>query len=95
MGYLIKPLKEAELLATIEVAVQRFAENARVSAAAREAGAQLADHRTIDRAKGLLMQKDGVSELEAYSRIEARARQERRTLLEAAEETIAELSKAG
>jgi AmiR/NasT family two-component response regulator len=39
----------------------------------------------IDRAKGLLMQREGISELEAYNRLQARARAERRTLQEVAE----------
>lgn len=88
MGYLVKPIKEAELLAMIEVASQRFEEQARTARAATEMEGELASRRTIDRAKGLLMQRDGVSELEAYARLQERARAERRTLLEAAEETI-------
>lgn len=88
MGYLVKPIKEAELLAMIEVASQRFEEQARTARAATEMEGELASRRTIDRAKGLLMQRDGVSELDAYARLQERARAERRTLLEAAEETI-------
>jgi response regulator NasT len=92
MGYLMKPLNEAELLATINVAVRRFAETAKITQAAKDADAQLKDKRTLDRAKGLLMLKHGVSELEASGRLEERARRERRTLLEAAEEIIEELT---
>ncbi len=36
MGYLVKPIKEAELLAMIEVAAQRFEEHARTAQAADE-----------------------------------------------------------
>jgi response regulator NasT len=88
MGYLIKPIKEAELLAMIEVAAQRFEEQSRVARAAADLESEAAERRTVDRAKGLLMQRDGISELEAYGRLQERARAERRTLLEAAEETI-------
>jgi AmiR/NasT family two-component response regulator len=88
MGYLVKPIKEAELLAMIQVAAQRFEEHARTTRAAVEMKDELASRRTIDRAKGLLMQREGVSELEAYNRLQQRARAERRTLLEAAEEYI-------
>jgi response regulator NasT len=90
MGYLVKPLKEAELHAMIEVATRRFSDHARTARDAADAVAALSDREIIDRAKGLLMQRDGVSELEAYSRIEQRARRERRTLLEAAEEIARE-----
>ncbi len=86
MGYLVKPIKEAELLATIEVAAHRFAEHAHTSRAAAQMEDELAARHTIDRAKGLLMQREGISELEAYERLQQRARGERRTLLEVARE---------
>jgi two-component system, response regulator PdtaR len=91
MGYLVKPINEAELLAMIQVAVQRFEEHTRTAQAADDLKDELASRRTIDRAKGLLMQREGVSELEAYNRLQQRARTERRTLLEAAEEEIRDL----
>jgi signal transduction protein with GAF and PtsI domain len=53
----------------------------------------VASRRVLDRAKGLLMQRDGGSEREAAGVLEDRARNERRTLLEAAEEIIAELDR--
>ncbi len=89
MGYLVKPIKEAELLAMIQVAAQRFEELARTASAAAEMKDELAARRAIDRAKGLLMQREGISELEAYNRLQQRARAERRTLLQVAEESIA------
>ena len=91
MGYLVKPIKEAELLAMIEVAAQRFEEHARTAQAAAELEEELASRRTIDRAKGLLMQREGISEFEAYNRLQQRSRAERRTLLEAAEEAIQDM----
>lgn len=91
MGYLVKPIKEAELLATIEVAAARHEEYARTALTAAELESELSSRRTIDRAKGLLMQNEGISELDAYQRLQQRSCQERRTLLEAAEETIREL----
>ncbi len=90
MGYLVKPLKEAELLAMIEVASNRFEEHARTAQAAAEMEGELAARRTIDRAKGLLMQREGISELDAYDRLQQRARAERRTLQEVAEEVSSE-----
>jgi two-component system, response regulator PdtaR len=84
MGYLTKPLREPELLAMIQVAWSRFAEHARVAQGAAEANAALAEKRALDRAKGLLMRRDGVSELAAAQALEQRARAERRSLLEVA-----------
>jgi len=91
MGYLIKPIKEAELLAMIEIAAHRFEEHARTSSAASEMKNELASRRTIDLAKGLLMQREGISELEAYQRLQKRAQAERRTLLEVAEEVALDM----
>ncbi len=91
MGYLTKPLREPELLAMIAVAARRFTEHARVAQGAAEANAALAEKRALDRAKGLLMRRDGVSELAATAQLEQRARLERRTLLEVAGELAQEL----
>lgn len=93
MGYLIKPFQEAELLAMVEVVAARFAEHARVARDAAEATAALATQQTLDRARGLLMQQEGLSEHEASIRLEQRARAERRTLLEAAEQIVGELER--
>lgn len=91
MGYLVKPIKEAELLAMIEVAAHRFEEHARTTRTAAELEEEVTTRRTIDRAKGLLMQREGISEYEAYDRLQVRARNERRTLMEAAQEAIREM----
>ena len=90
MGYLIKPIKEAELLAMIEVATLRFEEHNRTAQTAAELEEEAAPRRAVDRAKGLLMQRQGISELDAYHILQERARTERRTLLEVAEELIEE-----
>jgi len=91
MGYLVKPVNEAELLAMIEVAAQRYQEHAQTRRDAAELEDEVSARRVIDRAKGLLMQTEGISEYEAYQILEGRARTERRTLLETAEEAIEEL----
>ncbi len=88
MGYLVKPIKEAELLAMIQIVSRRFEEQARTANAAAQMQDELASRRAIDRAKGLLMQREGISELEAYHRLQQRAHAERRTLLEVAQESI-------
>jgi len=95
MGYLTKPLREAELWAMIEVAARRFAEHAKDAQRAAAADVALGDQRTLDRARGLLMQRDGVSEALAYQQLEQRAGWERRTVLVVAEEVAAELAGSG
>jgi AmiR/NasT family two-component response regulator len=88
MGYLVKPIKEAELLAMIEVAAQRFEEHIRVAQIANELEEEVSSRRIIDRAKGMLMQDDDISEFEAYQRLQQLAQIERQTLLEVAQELI-------
>lgn len=91
MGYLVKPIKEAELLAMIEVTAQRFEEHVRAARTAAELAEEVSSRRIIDRAKGLLMQSEGISEFEAYNCLQQRSRTERQSLLEAAQEIIRDL----
>jgi AmiR/NasT family two-component response regulator len=77
------------------VAGRRFEEHSRTAQAAAEMKDELAARRVIDRAKGLLMQREGISEFEAYERLRRRAQDERRTLLEAAEETLEDVDSPG
>jgi AmiR/NasT family two-component response regulator len=86
MGYLVKPIKEAELLAMVEVTAQRHHEYARATQTAAELEEEVSLRRIIDRAKGMLMQSEGISEFEAYRRLQQRAQTERMTLLEVAQE---------
>jgi AmiR/NasT family two-component response regulator len=91
MGYLVKPIKEAELLAMIEVAASRYEEQTKIARTTAELESELASRRLIDRAKGLIMQHEGISELDAYQRLQKRAIQERWTLLETADKFVHEL----
>jgi len=88
MAYLIKPVDERELLATLEVVVARFAEQQRTLQRALEAEERLAVRKQIERAKGVLMRQEGLDEEEAYRYIQRRARDERRPMREIAEEIL-------
>ncbi len=88
MAYLVKPVKEAELLAAIEVAASRFAERLKLVQETVTLRANLESRRVIERAKGVLMARDGLSEEEAHRRLQARARRERRTMQAVAEEIL-------
>jgi len=88
MAYLIKPVEGQELLAALEVAVARFAEQQEVLERAARAEERLAARKVIERAKGVLMQREGLSEEEAYRALQRRARNERRSMREVAEEVL-------
>ncbi len=90
-AYLVKPLREAELGPAIELAVARFAE---WQALCREADSRqeaLATRLLVTRAKRLLMERKGLSERGAFLEIQHRARSKRRSMLEVAQDLIADI----
>jgi two-component system, response regulator PdtaR len=83
-GYLVKPFRESDLLPAIEAARARHAE---LQALRDEAGSlrdALEARKLIERAKGLLMEKDGLSEAEAFARLRGASQQTGRPLREVA-----------
>ncbi len=84
MGYLMKPLREADLQPAIEVALARFRD---LQALAEEvSGLQetLEVRKLVERAKGALMQRLGLSEEDAYRRMQRASRNTRRPMKEIA-----------
>ena len=88
MAYLIKPVNERELLATLEVVTARFAEHQWLCEQTTELEERLTTRKVVERAKGVLMRREGLSEEEAYLRIQRQARKERRTMCQVAEEIL-------
>ena len=88
MAYLIKPIKETELLATLKVVTARFAEFERLHQQTIELKVELAARKVIERAKGVLMRRDGLSDREAYNCIQKRARDGRRAMRDVAEDIL-------
>jgi two-component system, response regulator PdtaR len=68
-GYLVKPFRETDLLPAIRTARARHEELAALRAEADSLSEALAARKAIERAKGLLMAKEGLSEEEAFSRL--------------------------
>ena len=88
MGYLVKPINEEKLGPAIEVAVARFGT---MQATAREAyklRGQLEARELVDAAKRILI-ATGLSEAEAYQRMQMTARAKRRSMRQVAEAVIA------
>jgi len=85
LGFLVKPLRPAELAPALDVAVSRFRD---LEAARKENEAlrrKLESRKLVDRAKGLLMTRLGMSEPEAFRRIQKTAMDTRRTMAEVAQ----------
>ena len=66
-GYLVKPFREADLLPAIQTARARHAELAAVRAESDSLRAALAARKLIERAKGVLMDREGLTEAEAFN----------------------------
>ena len=91
MAYLVKPIREEDLLPTIELAISRFKEFQIVSKQNLELKESIEARKVIERAKGLLMEKEGLSERGAFSRIQKLSMDKRRPMKEIAEILIAAL----
>lgn len=72
-----------ELMGAIDVALHRFEEYKRLERA-------FARRARIERAKGILMERHGIGEEEAFERLRSEARRSRRRLLEVVEDVISE-----
>lgn len=87
-GYLIKPFKEADLLPAIEIAISRYKE---IEALEQEVGSlqeKLETRKLVDRAKGILMDKRGLKEAEAFRWIQVQSMNARKSMREVAEAVI-------
>jgi response regulator NasT len=74
MGYLVKPLRRAELAPTLELAIARFRE-------ARELRQRLEERKLIERAKGVLMHRFQLTEEEAFRRLRRTAMDRREPMV--------------
>src|SRR6185436_2618558 len=68
-GYLVKPFRESDLLPAIRTARARHEELAALREEAESLAEALAARKSIERAKGLLMAKEGLTEQEAFERL--------------------------
>jgi two-component system, response regulator PdtaR len=68
-GYLVKPFREGDLLPAIRTARARYEELAALREEADSLAEALAARKVIERAKGLLMAKEGLSEPDAFARL--------------------------
>ena len=82
MAYLVKPFSKADLLPAIELAVARYAETAALRDEVADISQRLEARKIIDRANGLLMTHQKMTEPEAFRWIQ-RTAMDRRTSMQA------------
>ena len=68
-GYLVKPFRESDLLPALATARARHEELAALREEADSLAEALAARKAIERAKGILMKRDDLSEQEAFTRL--------------------------
>ena len=90
-GYLVKPFRETDLLPAIETARARHEELAELRDEAESLAEALAARKAIERAKGLLMAKEGLSEADAFARLRKASQVSGRPLKVIAEAVVATL----
>ena len=88
LAYLVKPFQRSELIPAVEVALGRFQEMKALEEEVKGLEDQLETRRVVDRAKGLLMDKEAMTEHEAFSFIQKAAMSERTTMKEVARQVI-------
>jgi AmiR/NasT family two-component response regulator len=90
-GYLVKPFREQDLLPAIQTARARHEELAALRKEAESLSEALAARKAIERAKGLLMEKENLSEEEAFARLRKASQVSGRPLKVVAEAVVATL----
>jgi response regulator NasT len=83
--YLIKPVDQRDLEAAILVACARHAELEAVRHQVRDLSEALELRKLVEQAKGILMHRLGISEAEAFRRLQRRAAAQRKPIREIAE----------
>ncbi len=90
-GYLVKPFRETDLLPAIETARARHEELAALREEAESLADALAARKAIERAKGLLMSREGLTEQEAFARLRKASQVSGRPLKVVAEAVVGTL----
>jgi two-component system, response regulator PdtaR len=84
MGYLVKPFQRSDLIPAIDIALARHAQLRALKSESSDLTEQLETRKLIDRAKGKLIDSDGMTEADAFRHIQKRAMDERRSMREIA-----------
>ena len=93
-GYLVKPFRETDLLPAIATAKARHEELRALRQEADSLADALAARKAIERAKGVLMKREGLSEEEAFARLRKASQISGRPLKVVAEALLATLGDA-
>ncbi len=85
MGYLVKPIKQADLQPAIALAWRRFEQFQALRKEAEDLRQALQDRKIIERAKGILMKRGPMDEPDAFRRLQRLASERNRKLVDIAQ----------
>jgi response regulator NasT len=84
LAYLVKPIKAADLVPAIGIALRRFEQFQALQQEAADLRQALDDRKVIERAKGVLMKRARLDEAEAFRRMQKLASEKSRKLVDIA-----------
>ena len=87
-AYVVDGLRKERIKPILDLAIRRFNAFAKMQTELDEARTALADRKTLDRAKALLMNSRGLTEPEAYSLLRSTAMNQGRRIVEVADALI-------
>ena len=94
MAYVVKPFTPAELIPAVEIAVSRAQELTALKDEVASLTEQFETRKRVDRAKGLLEERMGLSEPEAFRWIQKTSMDRRLTMREVADAVIEQVGRA-
>jgi response regulator NasT len=94
MAYVIKPFTPADLLPAVEIAISRYRQILALEDEISDLEERFETRKRVDRAKGLLMTKMGLSEPEAFRWIQKTSMDRRLTMREVADAVIEQVGGA-
>ena len=94
-GYLVKPFREDDLIPAVQTARARFRELAGRPARGGPLAEALESRKVVERAKGMLMAREGLAEDEAYARLRRASQRTGRPMRAIAEALVATLEGDG
>ena len=89
LAFLVKPFQRSDLVPAIEVAIGRFRELRDLTGEIDALGEQLESRKIVDRAKGVLIDRFGLSEGDAFAFIQRTAMTRRTRMRDVADEVLA------
>ena len=88
LAYLVKPFQRTDLVPAIELAIGRFEEVLAIAGERDELAGRLELRKLVDRAKGILMDRRGMTEQDAYGFLQRRAMEGRTTMADVSRAVI-------